>query len=494
MVVAHSLRGAIHALAPDDFALYGRALIADDEDELGGQLGRPVIRLFAPRRSVRNGRVSHGRKDILMITPRHIAVAALLSAAVACAGEPSAEDGGDGEWVGTIVAEGDVTTVVNEAGSVWGGTATLIEEASIGVDAGADEYMLGEVWGVFATDDYIYVVDRQVPAIRAYDLEGNHVRDLGREGQGPGEYTSPSLITVDDGGRVFVLDSRARRFNVFSPEGDDLGTWPARDAMCCAYPMVPAANGNLWARRRFRGGEAEDRPTPYALQQFGPDGEVGEVRWPDVPSFEPVEIMVETRFAGTRPAPVPFSPDSTWATMRSGSIVVGASDRYRFEIQAGDGARTVIERFWQPVPVTTEEADWHTRYFVTLARWETVAEDWSWNGAEMPASKPAFSGFIPAVSGEVWVRRPGPGELQAACVENPIQAGPEEASRAPCWHDRTIIDAFGADGRYLGDIDVPAGLRPFPAVVSINGDHVVGVVEDDLGIVRVKRWRLVLPG
>jgi hypothetical protein len=53
LVVAHIVRGAIHALAPGDLALYGRALIARDDDELGAQLGRQVRRLadekgFAP--------------------------------------------------------------------------------------------------------------------------------------------------------------------------------------------------------------------------------------------------------------------------------------------------------------------------------------------------------------------------------------------------------------------------------------------------------------
>jgi hypothetical protein len=45
IVVAHVLRGAIHALAPDDLALYGRALIATDEEELLAQLGTQVQRL-----------------------------------------------------------------------------------------------------------------------------------------------------------------------------------------------------------------------------------------------------------------------------------------------------------------------------------------------------------------------------------------------------------------------------------------------------------------
>ncbi len=53
LVVAHIVRGAIHALAPDDFAVYGHALISTDDDELGAQLGQQVQRLatekgFAP--------------------------------------------------------------------------------------------------------------------------------------------------------------------------------------------------------------------------------------------------------------------------------------------------------------------------------------------------------------------------------------------------------------------------------------------------------------
>ena len=50
VVVAHSVRGAIHALAPGDLALYGRALIARDDDELGAQLGQQVQRLATERR------------------------------------------------------------------------------------------------------------------------------------------------------------------------------------------------------------------------------------------------------------------------------------------------------------------------------------------------------------------------------------------------------------------------------------------------------------
>ena len=50
LLVAYIVRGAIHALAPGDWALYGRALIARDDGELGVQLGRQVQRLAAEHR------------------------------------------------------------------------------------------------------------------------------------------------------------------------------------------------------------------------------------------------------------------------------------------------------------------------------------------------------------------------------------------------------------------------------------------------------------
>ncbi len=68
LVVAQVVRGAIHALAPEDFALYGRALIARDDDELGRQLGRQVQRLaadkgFAPTDAL--AEVAEATKDAL---------------------------------------------------------------------------------------------------------------------------------------------------------------------------------------------------------------------------------------------------------------------------------------------------------------------------------------------------------------------------------------------------------------------------------------------
>jgi hypothetical protein len=68
VVVAHVIRGAIHALAPADHSLWGRALIASDDKELTAQMGEQVKREaaekgFAPTDAL--GEVAAATKDAL---------------------------------------------------------------------------------------------------------------------------------------------------------------------------------------------------------------------------------------------------------------------------------------------------------------------------------------------------------------------------------------------------------------------------------------------
>ena len=100
-----------------------------------------------------------------------VGASAIVFSLTSCATQEDAA-GGEAIWVGTITTDGNLTTVVNESGSVWSGPASLVEEASIGVESGEDPNMFGFVFGVVASDERIYVLDRQVPALRMYDLDG----------------------------------------------------------------------------------------------------------------------------------------------------------------------------------------------------------------------------------------------------------------------------------------------------------------------------------
>ena len=405
----------------------------------------------------------------------------VLIAAACSSGIPAADS--EGTWVGTITTEGDVTTVVNESGSVWGGTARLVEEASIGVAAGADEYMFGQVDSVYATDDRIYVADSQVPAVRVYDHDGAFVRNLGREGQGPGEYTYPTIVTVHEDGRVFVM-ANVRRINVYSATGEPADTWPFPSFFCCVWPMYPLADGALWAPVR----QGDIRDGRFGVQAVGPDGPYGDVTW--IPEIDYERATYPSREG--REGTAPFSAYVIWNPAPDGRLLVGATDTYRFEVHDPDGSKRLVQRFWEPVPVPAEHREWERRQRIASQR--RFAPEFDWDGAEIPDHKPAYTTLIPAFSGETWVVRSGESVRLPDCAEDPIEEGWQAGYERPCWDNENIVDVFGADGRYLGEVDVPDGVDPDASRFSVDDRRIVTLVEDATGVARVKRYRLVLPG
>ena len=84
----------------------------------------------------------------------------------------------------------------------------LVEEASIGVESGADEYMFGDVTAVAADGRRIIVADGQADAVRTYDYAGRFLQEIGSHGQGPGEFTGIWAVAGDSAGNVYILDVR----------------------------------------------------------------------------------------------------------------------------------------------------------------------------------------------------------------------------------------------------------------------------------------------
>ena len=424
-------------------------------------------------------------------SPRAAAVlrAATLLMAVACSpadDSPAAE----AAWIGSIQTEGGVTTVITESGSVWGGTAALVEEASIGVEVGADEYMLGDVDGVAAAGDRIYVADVQTRTVRSYDGSGAYLADFGGVGEGPGEFQYPTGLGVDGTGRVWVHDLPGGRVLAYAASGELEATItiPGR-RVSGGLSMVVAPGGEAYVLSVV---PIPDAPAdaPFSerilvgMMPYRIDGTSGQPL--EIPRFEQEQVFltVETEQI-IRSIAAPFQPTGQYAFAPSGAVISGIPDAYRFEIAHADGARMIVDRYWEPVPVAADEASAYRDGAMAFMR--QIDPGWVWSAPDTPATKPAFERFIPSRSGEVWVVRPGPGVPVAGC--NP-EADPDGNDLSPCWEQARIFDVFGADGRYLGTVDVPDELRLDP-LPWIDGDTVVAVVEDEAGTIRVKRYRLV---
>ncbi len=395
-------------------------------------------------------------------------------------------------WVGTITTEGNVTTVVNESGSVWGGPARLVEELSIGVETGAEEHMFGDIAGLAADEDRIFVLDSQLPALRVYDMEGRHLRDLGGEGDGPGEFRRPRYVAVADDGTILVMARGNRRMNLYGPESGATTTWSlSRWVQCCIRPFVLADDGTVWVEI----GELNEERRDFdpGMQRHGPDGPIGEPLM--VPQFEYERWTYKRN--GREIESVQYAPGVVWAIASPGRLVAGSSDRYRFEIHDSVGAVTVVERRAEPVALIDEEIAFARRMMERRGRGESGREtDFEWDG-RLPTHKPMFSFFLPTKDGRLWVLREGVAEPVPDCdpstVEGP-RVGPMEPLPGRCFTLPMHIDVFDTDGRYLGEIDLTG--VPTPSIVDtfVRGDMVVTVGQDELGTITVRRYRLEIPG
>jgi hypothetical protein len=69
------------------------------------------------------------------------------------------------------------------------------------------------------SQDQIYVLDAEDVNIKMYDKNGIWLRNYGRRGQGPGEFTTISDFAVSHDGKIFILDTQQHRVLVLKPDG-----------------------------------------------------------------------------------------------------------------------------------------------------------------------------------------------------------------------------------------------------------------------------------
>jgi hypothetical protein len=409
--------------------------------------------------------------------------------AVACGG--AVIDDGASEWQATTATEGDRTVVHTHSGSVWGGAAQMVEEASIGVEVGEEQYMLGRVVAVAASSDRIYVLDASIPVVRVYDMDGAYLQDIGGAGDGPGEFRQPAAMAVGPDDRIYVRDDSQARITIFEPDGFVDDTWPLGGGlMLLGMPIVITHDGTVFSpgRTDTSEGYADIR---VGMIPRGPDGPAGDPVDPPDFGFEAETFEVTARMGESVAVamwPVPYWPEEEWTMSPTGALVAGVTDDYRFEIRHPDGRVTVVEKDWRPVPLEAEEATWHRENLTAQIR--ELSPEWVWDGPDLPGAKPAYERLAADESDRIWVLRAGPGRYDPECSTDPEVDGP------PCWTDTPLVDVFDLEGRFLGSVDAPEELDLFDEFFVppyIEGDMIISVVEDEWGTIRVKRYRLVLP-
>ena len=347
----------------------------------------------------------------------------------------------------------------------------------IGTLDGPPEYLFGRIVGVaVGPGDVTYVADAIGSTVRAFDTDGQYLKTIGSEGDGPGEFRRLLGIDIDPSGDLVVRG--AFRLSVFrgttsSPVADSLVR-----AVTIASPnpdrgVRGRAAGPLYYSPSFFWEGFERRGYFYlAHDSLGAIADTVFVPpFPDPESTGRANYLINDQ--GGRNVDginrAPFEPRPSWDITPEGHIVFAPGDRYEVvEVDpTGDTVRT-ISRSHETRPIPERARRDSAQAFrarldslpVPITRVRGMSP--MARAGELPDDLPPIVAVQMDEDGQVWVRR------------WPVADANESR-----------FDVFGATGPLLRRVILPATLKTVPAP-WLSDAVIAGVLTDpETGVERV---------
>jgi hypothetical protein len=190
----------------------------------------------------------------------------------------------------------------------------------------------------------VYVLDELGPRLLVFTLEGALIGELGRPGEGPGEFEMPVAVDVDPEGVVWVVDASRSLLLTWDRQGAFLG----QERLPVPYwgPGFQVSGGAVLYVRGDEGRETRNFSEVLTRLSDGSASDLVRLRqeWVEVSSG-----------CGSMPLPKPMTA----------SIVWNANDRYaaavqwpEYSIQVFEAGRIVaiLRRNIPPVPILEDQA------------------------------------------------------------------------------------------------------------------------------------------
>ena len=226
------------------------------------------------------------------------------------------------------------------------------------------------------------VVDVKEITVRLLGANGQTIRNIGRKGSGPGEYTMPAAIIALPADTTLVLDRDARRYILLGPTGKIVETRTFPTELADGATAISAADdkGNLYFQ--------VDAPVVNGV----PTRAAPIARWRrNATRFDTVaQLNLNLAVSKALSVPLPDNPDAkfraierprfgsndNWLAARSGRVVIIHAEPYRVEWVERDGRRTMGKtQAYSPIPVSIADKKYtepngppfHRAYAVTMA-------------------------------------------------------------------------------------------------------------------------------
>lgn len=347
-------------------------------------------------------------------------------------------------------------------------TVTLERMVRIGEITGDANYQFGRVSGVAGDGaGRIYVSDRMASVVRTYASDGAFLQQIGREGDGPGEFRHPTDLLFDEGDRLWVRD--ARRATVLAPRSS--GGIP--DSVVETRTFSGYTNWTSSARSRLIDGVyyypdqilRSDEPPQYFYFGYDQEGVTGDtVRVPGSPALQTARAAHYMISPGTGRMVyglnrAPYEAGPSWELSGRGTILGGSGESLLVETDRGGDTLRVIHLEGRRTVSAGERADSAAALRaridslpVPLKEVEGVSE--RVRERDLPDSVPGFLAVHTSTEGEVWVRR-----------------------WPPEGQDGSYFDVYSADGELAGHFRIPQRLLSQPPPF-IDGERIIAVVQD----------------
>jgi len=345
----------------------------------------------------------------------------ILACAAAC-GRSSSQTARNGEIPdGAIVVENPLRPLFPDR------SIRFEEELTIGVREGDENAMFGSRIAVNADDrGRFYVSDIDKKIVRCYDEQGRYLLDIGRPGQGPGEFGDIGRVRFDGGGNIYLHDAHLQRITFMDRDGGYLRTVKTPPA----FGDVIINSKGLYLARGVDNLELGKGKKWDVVHGLFDDG------------FQlAVEFRRRTRDDGaysknTSPARLfadyfsetAFRPGITIALDRDDRIFFGDPETYVIRVYSPEGRpRSVFRREYRPVRIGAR----HRKYFrnhldrSALVKMPPSEEADIFDLIEYPEFLPAYERFVLMDNGWIFV----------------IQDSTPE--------DYAWVDIFDRDGKFL---------------------------------------------
>lgn len=404
---------------------------------------------------------------------RSALLASWVAASAAACGDPAVESARGAVFEDSLGVE-----IVTTAQPLWTENEawTVSDQATltIGEAVGDDTQSLFDVGDVRRlSDGRVAIVNSGTRQIRVYGPDGEHVADLGREGEGPGEFRRPRRLWLGPRDSLVVFDGRAQRLTVFSPE--------LTFARTMSVTNRGSANQSFVAWRfddgRFLVEGLVPSPTRPRLGRFPSGMSAFGVSTSDADHITPVvefergdEWGYTSGSGGLSYTSFPFSLNYPPRAGGSETFFIASGLEASIEQRRPDGEVIRIVR-WTADPASVDESV-QARY---KEWWLSLSEDENFRrearsmlaDLEFPEQLPMFASMLTDSEDYLWVER----------------------YRPPWEEDRTWW-IFSPDGAWLGELPLPEGFD----LRDVGSDYILGVRRDNFGVERVVMYSLERPG